>query len=277
MNAGRQIRALTLGEVDTLVDWAAGEGWNPGLYDAEAFHAADPDGFLGAFVGGEMVAGISAIAYGDGYGFIGLYISRPDMRGKGHGKAVWGAGIARLGNRTIGLDGVDRQVENYRSMGFALSYRTIRHSGRLDAKPVRADIRPVSADLIADVIAFDRRFFPALREAFLDRWLRPPHIAFAAMHNGAVAGYGVARPCREGWKIGPLFAQHDQDAQNLLFALASSVGDSDIHLDVPEPATEFSNSLRAAGLQPGFATTRMYRGAAPAGRKVHAVTSLELG
>jgi hypothetical protein len=26
------------------VDWAAAEGWNSGLDDAAAFHAADPDG-----------------------------------------------------------------------------------------------------------------------------------------------------------------------------------------------------------------------------------------
>ena len=47
------------------LDWAATEGWNPGLDDAAAFQAADPDGFLGAFVDGEMVAGISAVAYDD--------------------------------------------------------------------------------------------------------------------------------------------------------------------------------------------------------------------
>ncbi|TIU88228.1 MAG: GNAT family N-acetyltransferase, partial [Mesorhizobium sp.] len=73
----RTIRTLTASEVETLVDWAAGEGWNPGLGDAAAFRTADPDGFIGAFVDGEMVAGISAVAYGPGFGFIGLYICRP--------------------------------------------------------------------------------------------------------------------------------------------------------------------------------------------------------
>ena len=279
MSSGREIRVLTKAEVETLLDWAAGEGWNPGLHDAAAFYAADPSGFFGAFVGGEMIAGISAVAYGDGYGFIGLYICRPDMRGKGHGKAVWNAGMARLGKRTIGLDGVDQQVGNYRSMGFAPVYRTIRYSGRLDAVHVAGDVRPVGPDLITDIVAFDSRFFPAPRAAFLDRWLRAPHVALAAMHDRSVAGYGVARPCREGWKIGPLFAEDNEDANNLLVALTPSVGSSDVHLDVPEPASRFSDFLRLAGLTPGFATTRMYRGSAvPALEKPpYAVTSLELG
>ena len=98
----RAIRTLTLPEIETLVDWAAAEGWNPGLADAAAFQAADPRGFMGAFVGAAMVAGISAVAYGEDFGFIGLYICRPDSRGEGHGKAVWEAGMARLAGARSG-------------------------------------------------------------------------------------------------------------------------------------------------------------------------------
>ena len=102
----RTIRRLDLAEIGTLLDWAAAEGWNPGLNDAVPFQAADPDGFFGAFVDGTMVAGIAAVAYDETFGFIGLYICHPDWRGQGHGKAVWDAGMAYLGTRTIGLDGV---------------------------------------------------------------------------------------------------------------------------------------------------------------------------
>ena len=58
------IRTLSLQELTALVDWAAAEGWNPGLEDASMFQTADPEGFIGAFVGTEMVAAISAVAYG---------------------------------------------------------------------------------------------------------------------------------------------------------------------------------------------------------------------
>ena len=40
------IRLMTRDELDTLVDWAACEGWNPGLDDAEVFWATDPEGFV---------------------------------------------------------------------------------------------------------------------------------------------------------------------------------------------------------------------------------------
>lgn len=276
----RTIRTLARDEVETLVDWAAAEGWNPGLGDAVAFQAADPEGFIGAFVGGEMVAGISAVAYGDDFGFIGLYICRPDRRGEGHGKAVWDAGMARLGNRTIGLDGVVEQQANYRSMGFAPVYRTIRFVGASDvAAAADSEVRAIGPELIADILAYDGRFFPGPRRLFLENWLRPPHMALAIVKDGALEGYGVARRCQDGCKIGPLFSNGLDAASRLFAALANASGSGNIHLDVPETSGDFAVRLTSAGFQPGFETARMYKGRAPqlAQSGVFAITTLELG
>lgn len=272
------IRTLSLAEIETLVDWAAGEGWNPGRHDAAAFHAADPKGFLGAFVGSEMVAGIAAVAYGGDFGFIGLYISRPDMRGKGYGKAVWDAGMARLASRTVGLDGVPAQQANYRSMGFVDEYRTFRWSGRFGGAPPSVPVRPLTPDLLGPVASFDREHFPAPRTAFLTHWIAPPHLALICIDGGIVRGYGVARACRDGFKVGPLFAREIDVAVTLFASLAGACG-GDIHIDVPGGKEEFSTLLEAAGLSRGFETARMYRGAAPSIGLggVYGVTSLELG
>jgi len=271
----RTIRTLTESEVETLVDWAALEGWNPGFGDAAVFRAADPDGFIGAFVDGEMVAGISAVAYGAAFGFIGLYISRPDRRGEGHGKAVWDAGMARLGNRTIGLDGVAEQQANYRRMGFVPAYETVRYSGPVAGLAGGA----AAAGRIADILAYDRTCFPAPRQAFLGGWLQPPRIALVAMNSGTVSGYGVARPCREGFKVGPLFADDTHVALQLLGALAAPMAGDALHIDVPAANSGFIAALQAGGLSPGFTTTRMYRGGAPgiASSRVFGITTLELG
>jgi hypothetical protein len=280
MNASsRTIRPLAPAEVATLVDWAAGEGWNPGHGDAPAFHAADPDGFLGAFVDGAFVAGISAVAYGDAFGFIGLYICRPDMRGKGHGRAVWEAGLARLGNRTIGLDGVPEQQANYARMGFVGQYRTVRMSGRFALPPEPGtDIRLLTRDRLVGIEPYDLLCFPAPRTAFLAEWLDDPRVALAIVRNDRLAGYGVSRRCREGCKIGPLFAD-DFAAARALFATLAEASGSDVHIDVPEPRGEFLELLRAGGLTPGFETARMYRGGnAPAlSERVFGITTLELG
>ena len=56
------IRPMTRPELDLGLDWAAAEGWNPGLHDADSFHAADPGGFLVGLVDNEPVGMISAVA-----------------------------------------------------------------------------------------------------------------------------------------------------------------------------------------------------------------------
>lgn len=45
-NRNYTIRTMHRDEVQIAVEWAAREGWNPGLADADCFYAADPNGFL---------------------------------------------------------------------------------------------------------------------------------------------------------------------------------------------------------------------------------------
>ena len=69
------IRVATRGEVDIAVEWAAEEGWNPGLYDADCYYSTDPDGFFIGLLDSEPVATISAIKYGHSFGFVGFYMA----------------------------------------------------------------------------------------------------------------------------------------------------------------------------------------------------------
>jgi len=66
------IRAMTRKEVDVAIEWAAAEGWNPGLADANCFHAADPGGFFVGLLDDEPIATISAVKYGESFAFVGF-------------------------------------------------------------------------------------------------------------------------------------------------------------------------------------------------------------
>ncbi|MEO8509106.1 MAG: GNAT family N-acetyltransferase, partial [Betaproteobacteria bacterium] len=118
MSDDYRIATMTRAEVDLAIDWAAHEGWNPGLDDAASFHAADPEGFLLGRLGNVPVATISVVRYGATSGFLGLYVVRSDHRGHGYGKRIWDVGLARLAGRNVGLDGVVAQQDNYRKSGF---------------------------------------------------------------------------------------------------------------------------------------------------------------
>jgi ribosomal protein S18 acetylase RimI-like enzyme len=120
-------------EIALALDWAAAEGWNPGLADAACFASVDPDGFLLGAIAGMPAATISVVNYDERFAFLGFYIVRSDLRGRGCGKQMWRSGIEHAGARTIGLDGVLAQQENYERSGFVLAYRNVRYAGSLSA------------------------------------------------------------------------------------------------------------------------------------------------
>lgn len=277
------IRTMTRAELDLAVEWAAREGWNPGLGDAEAFHAADPDGFLVAEQDGETLGCISAVCYGEGFGFLGFYIVRPEYRGRGFGLALWRAAMARFGSRVVGLDGVVAQQENYRQSGFVLAHRNVRYGAARPVAPKTAPgfaVAPIGTLPFAELAAWDRAFFPAPRDALLHAWIaQPGHVGLALRRGDALAGYGVIRPCRDGSKIGPLFADTPEGARTLFAALLDRAPPGPVFLDLPEPNADAVAIAREAGMTPSFETARMYAGTAPLLPlpRIYGITSFELG
>ena len=133
---------------------------------------------------------------------------------------------------------------------------------------------------MAAVEAYDATVFPAPRHRFLRAWIGSPgHRGRALMRDGALAGWGVIRPCRQGHKIGPLVADDRATAETVLSALLADVGGGEIFLDVPAINRDAVALAQDLGLTPVFETARMYTGAIPPLRleRVFGVTTFELG
>lgn len=273
------IRVMTRAEVDLAIEWAASEGWNPGLHDAHCFHAADPNGFLIAYLGSEPVGCISVVAYDDSFGFLGLYIVRPGFRGKGYGLQLWKAGMAYLGDRNIGLDGVVAQQANYKKSGFRLGYRNIRYEG-IGQVAMPSDMTDLSAIPFDALCAYDSALFPVRRIRFLREWIaQPDAVGYAVLNAGRLVGYGLLRPCRRGYKIGPLFADDADIADRLLCALRFHAQGAPTYLDVPETNPVAVALAERYGMTKVFETARMYTKEVPALPldRLFGVTTFELG
>jgi GNAT superfamily N-acetyltransferase len=276
-----RIRPMKANEISIAVDWAAAEGWNPGLADAACFATVDPDGFLVGEIDGIPVATISCVNYDAHFSFLGFYIVRPELRGRGYGLRIWNAAIAHAGPRVIGLDGVVAQQENYIKSGFLHAYPDIRFGGVVTAPSIAgADIVDLAGISLSLVEASDAAVFPAPRSNFLRTWIGTPgHVGRAVLRDGALAGWGVIRPCRSGFKVGPLVADDRAAAEAVLAALLKAVGDTNVFLDVPGVNVAAMALATDLGLSPVFETARMYTGALAPLRleQVFGVTSFELG
>ncbi|MCH6258452.1 GNAT family N-acetyltransferase [Puniceicoccaceae bacterium K14] len=280
-----QIKPLERSELKTAIGWAAQEGWNPGVDDADSFWLADPEGFWGVEHRGELIATGSVVSYEDNYGFMGLFIVRPDFRGRGIGARLWSFRrdllLSRL-NRgaSIGMDGVFEMQDWYSRGGFVFSHRNLRMEGVAESREVSPSIVPLTECLFEDVDAYDRYHFGVSRTSFLERWIKPRNgVSLGYLREGKLVGFGVLRKSESGYKIGPLFADEFEVARELYSGLCSGIAGKKVVLGVPDINENAVRLAELSGLTEVFGCARMYLGKAPLlpWKNIYSTTTFELG
>ena len=132
----------------------------------------------------------------------------------------------------------------------------------------------------AELSRYDAAHFPAPREPFLKAWItQPGSRALGAVQDGALRGYGVIRPCRQGFKVGPLFAADGDTAEALYRGLGDIAPGEPIYLDVPEDNPQAMALAERHGMREVFGCARMYYGPPPVlpQGEIFGVTTFELG
>ena len=127
---------------------------------------------------------------------------------------------------------------------------------------------------------YDRRHFPASRTRFLRHWIHQTGgYALAAVDGDEIRGYAVMRPCRSGYKIGPLFAANPTVAESLFTSITSRVPGQPIFLDVPEINSDASALAARYRMSEVFGCARMVLGPIPQlpDAEIFGVTTFELG
>lgn len=268
-----EMRTATRNELSEILAWAAAEGWNPGLDDAEAFFAADPAGFFVALDDGVPVAAISTVNHNDRFAFLGLYIVRPDYRGKGIGYKLWQFALDHAGARTVGLDGVPDQQSNYTASGFVHAGETVRFSGQISPKH-GTHIRMAADVDIPALIKREAQASGASKPAYLTTWFQGAQTRKTYICED---GFCTVRACQDGAKIGPLWAKTIDVAEQLMRHAAYEFGET-LFIDVPVSSTNLTQLCKDLALNPSFNTARMYRGVCDSAYDpLFAVVSLELG
>ncbi|MGR8933396.1 MAG: GNAT family N-acetyltransferase [Gammaproteobacteria bacterium] len=281
MSETYQIRRMQAGEVQLAIDWAAREGWNPGLHDANCFYQADPNGFFVGELAGKAIAVGSAVVYDDRFAFCGLYIVHPDYRGHGYGIALTRERLRYVGERNAGIDGVIENIPIYQRIGYRLAYHNMRFQGLAVQTAIDdAWLQPLAQISFSTIENYDRQCFPALRSAFLKAWIEQPEsLAFGFIEQGVLRGYAVRRRCLDGYKIGPLFADDYAIAERLLLRLQQDIVGEPFYLDITDINPAAQRLVQNQAMQPVFSTGRMYLKGQPqlADEKIFGITSFELG
>ncbi|KUR72598.1 hypothetical protein AQZ52_04970 [Novosphingobium fuchskuhlense] len=283
-----EIGPMTYAEAVQIFALARAEGWNPGTFDLACAWTCDPEAFIALRHQETMIAGGSIFRHNADFGFMGLFIVEPRYRGLGLGRRLWHDRLARLRARltpgaVIAMDGVFEMERFYAAGGFEPAYATTRYQGIAVPAPTPKVDNALQIDCAPRheaVLALDRRTVPYDRTGLLSRWLALPEtIQGAAIREGELVGFGLARPASSGFKIGPLIARDPQVARALFADLVARVAGHQIAIDVPAPNQDGAALALSYGLSPVFGCRRMYFGHKPAEdlSSVYAAMSLEFG
>jgi hypothetical protein len=276
------IRPLTHREINCAQEWAISEGWNPGPCDPFVFEMADPGSLLTMELHGRLVGAISAVRFSPGFGHLGFFVVAPSYRRSAHAWHLLQAGFERLGNRTIGGDGVPEHVRAYSRAGLQPHHITVSHTGvaPTSARPWQPGIQLLADSCVEKLLAYDMKSTGFSRAAFLKAWITlPASLALGFYREGRLCGFGVARRCHQGVRIGPLQADDPEAAEALFDALAGFALGEKIAIDCPETNPDAARLARKNGMIPGATTVRLYRGQPPADRpeRIYSLMSFSLG
>jgi GNAT superfamily N-acetyltransferase len=227
-------------------------GWGQSLADWERVLRWGGRGCFGLEQDGELIATATAISYGRDRAWIGMVITHPDYRGRGHARRLMQTVLDYLqqrGVRHILLDASTMGRPLYEKMGFQAMYSVEVWHGRASSYlgPRARPLRP--ADLPA-VIALDAEVFGVARERILRRMVEDfPHLAWVDDENGEINGFllGVGGPDRI--TLGPWTARNPWSAEKLLKTALSVLIGQAVQLRIPDrnaqaPVFAHSHDLR---------------------------------
>jgi ribosomal protein S18 acetylase RimI-like enzyme len=279
------VQKINKSNLETLISWASNEGWNPGKHDIDVFWKTDPDGFYGCFKNGELIAGGAIISYGGEFGFMGLFIVKSQYRNIGIGNKLWHTRKNLLLNRlndgaTIGMDGILAMQPYYQKGGFNVAFRDERYELKGKEYNYSDHVTTILPEDFPEIMRYDKLCFGYHRTQFLNQWLSMPDSrAIKYKYKNEIVGYAVIRRAETGYRIGPLFAQNESIAEDLLKCCLSHASEDSVFLDIPTSNENAVNLVIKYNGKYIFECARMYHGQAPnyAIQDIYGITSFELG
>ena len=263
---GTRIRTLEERDIDAAIALTDLEAWGYTRADFRRLLALSPTGCFAAERAGRVVGVLTTTTY-DGLAFLGAVIVVPELRGKGVGKEMMEAALARLQStrvRTVRLNAYLNAIPFYERLGFHREYEVIRWHG--PAKPgekVRT-VRPVRAADLAGLARMDATHFGANRHALLARLATEfPRTFLMAERQGRAIGFIVGNPTGDTCEIGPWVVEpaENEAAHDLFRALILAAGSTEVALSGPSRNATLLEFVRESGFDEVFRALRMWWGA----------------
>ncbi len=230
-------------------------GWNQTPDDWSRIISLAPDCCFCVEAGGRVVATSSLLVYGGGLAWLGMVLTHPEHRRRGHARRLIDLALARareIGIRCVKLDGTAEGQPLYRSLGFQAEQPIERW--RRDPGPADAG----AGDLVEGDLPFDLDL--AAFGADRSRFLRAVAAANGVATVRGQTAYALHRPGSRAWFFGPCVSRTPEGCERLGASLVAQHPDSPWFWDLL-PENEAARDIAARlGFRPVRTLSRMWLG-----------------
>lgn len=258
-NACYRVRKALAHEIPLIYELAEQECWNPGECDAEAVAQGMPGAFWLGKLCNQVIASSAATLYGDNIAYLSFYLVKPEYRKQGYGSRLWHTVMKCLEDRNIVLDAMPKQVDFYRRLGFYIdqAFMSYHFDGSIpDCKWEGIPLLPLKDKILEEALIYDQDFFPVKRFPYMKAWLSMPNACgFVWKEGQSISGYGLIRKAKQGYRIGPCYAD---SPETLLRTLLAQANGAPVSISMPENNPFTQRLVDVFCLLAGSRLQRMY-------------------
>ena len=245
----RKMQAEDLGEGLRLTQ---AESWSYRLEDW-SLHFRLGQGWVACDAGGRVLGTAIWWRYGEQFATVGLVVVDRHQQGKGIGRKLMNAVMEDAGARSLTLVSTRAGRRLYEQCGFREQGAIDQHQGvpvcaALPHEPSAASFRAVTSTDVSTIAQWDANSFGTDRTPVIAAVLESgAGKGILAARHGRLAGYALARPAGRGTTIGPVVAEDETVAIEMIARMLQ--GRNEItRLDIPADATVLGGWLESAGI-----------------------------
>jgi len=217
-----EIKFLNTKDLSRAMELSRQAGWNQTEEDWQMLWSINKKGYLGAFENGILVGTVGTINYPNAFGFINMVLVDKNYRGKGIGKILVTHAIELLENiKTIKLDATALGKPLYEQYGFRDEEKIVRmvcDQSIHKCPPVKANF--LTSDDIENIKTMDEQVFGGDRSIVLQQLIaKNPNMSFLIKGSEQPVGFGIGRKGINYYHIGPLVAENQETAENLVLSI----------------------------------------------------------
>jgi len=214
---------------------------------------------------GELIGSAVLWRWGDSAATLGLIIVDNRQQGRGLGKQLMLAQLAKLPGYTVRLHATEMGKGLYEKLGFVSCGEIHQHQTRALTTipeaviPAGLQLRPATLADHATLVTHDQQANGMHRPALFDHLLRDSQTVLLQDASQQIQGFASLRRFGHGWAIGPVIAADFPTAQALVATLMQPVKGEFLRIDT-DASLPMSDWLQRLGLEQVDAPTTMVRG-----------------